>query len=146
MSSPIQQTLPACTHPSQPSRRVTSHEGVVRDVASNDGPGTDGGKAPDIEAGDDHGPRPDRRAGPKPDRAHHPVVVTREVAARSDGAWEAIVGKDRVRTDEDAVVHRNAVIDERGVLDLHPVADDHSDVDERIAANDALRADPSATA
>ena len=76
---------------------------------------------------------------PEADGAHGPVVGAGELAGRGDRPRVPIIGQDRARADEDAVLDGHAVVDEGAVLDLDPVADLDALIDEGVPADDASR-------
>ena len=119
----VDEARAAGADPADPVGRAADDEGVARDVAGDDRAGSDGREPADVDAGDDDRAGADRAAVREDDRADLPVVGPGEVAGRGDGARVAVVGQDRARADEHAVLDRHAVVDERRVLDLDPVAD-----------------------
>src|SRR5713226_7736108 len=112
---------------------MAEDEGEVRHVLSDDRPSADesppsdrpkGSAADDRRVSADTGPLAEQRA------AERPVVVALEHPRRRDRRGIEVVRRRAMRSQEDAILQRDATVERDPVLDLAAIADDHPGVDE----------------
>ena len=89
----IDEALPAGACPSDPPGRIAGHDRVLRHIAGHDRAGTDHPERTDIAPRDDDRAGTDRGAAVDSDRAHLPVVRTRQSSpdALSARGWRSLV-------------------------------------------------------
>ncbi len=119
------------THPPDPSGGDTDHEGVVRDVAGDDGARADEGVSADGDAADDGGVGADGAAAAEEGLFVQAVTVDL-------GAGVGDVGKHAGGAEEDEVFDHSAGVNGYVVLNLDRVAENHVVGDVDVLAEDTV--------